>query len=83
VQVARLQDGSRKVRNISEVAGVVDDRVETEDIFVFERVGVAEDGKVQGRFRATGYKPKVLERIRVSGLELPADIFDETLDVNL
>ena len=83
VQVARLQDGSRKVLNISEVAGVVDDRVETEDIFVFERVGVAEDGKVQGRFRATGYKPKVLERLRVSGLELPGDIFDETLDVNL
>lgn len=83
VQVARLQDGSRKITAISEVAGVVDDRVETEDIFVFERLGVNDAGKVQGRFHWTGYKPKVLDRLRVSGIKLPEDIFDEVVEVNL
>ena len=83
VQVARLQDGSRKIIAISEVIGVANDRVETEDIFIFDRTGLTETGKVQGRFRWTGYKPKVLERLRVSGLSLPDELFQETMDVNL
>ncbi len=83
VQVARLQDGSRKIIAISEVTGVANDRVETEDIFIFDRTGLTDTGKVQGRFRWTGYKPKVLERLRVSGLTLPDELFEETMDVNL
>ena len=83
VQVARLQDGSRKIIAISEVVGVANDRVETEDIFIFDRTGLTDTGKVQGRFRWTGYKPKVLERLRVSGLSLPEQLFEETMDVNL
>jgi pilus assembly protein CpaF len=83
VQVARLQDGSRKIVAISEVTGVANDRVETEDIFVFHRLGVSEAGKVQGRFRWTGYRPKVLERLRVSGVTLPESLFHETMEVNL
>ncbi len=83
VQVARLQDGSRKIIAVSEVVGVANDRVETEDIFIFDRTGLTDTGKVQGRFRWTGYKPKVLERLRVSGLSLPDELFQETMDVNL
>ena len=83
VQVSRLQDGSRKMVAISEVVGVKDDRIEVQDIFVFERTGVTDAGKVQGRFRATGVKPRVLDRLRVSGLQLPDSVFNETLDVNL
>jgi pilus assembly protein CpaF len=83
VQVSRLQDGSRKIVAISEVVGVKDDRIEVQDIFVFDRTGVSEAGKVQGRFRATGVKPRVLDRLRVSGLQLPDSVFNETLDVNL
>lgn len=83
VQVARLQDGTRKMISISEVVGVRDDYVETQEIFVFERLGVTDAGKVQGRFKATGVRPKVLERIRIAGIELPANIFDEVLPVNL
>jgi pilus assembly protein CpaF len=83
VQVARLQDGTRKILNIAEVTGIANDRVETEDIFIFERTGVTDAGKVQGRFRSTGYKPKVMERLRISGVELPPSVFAETLDVNL
>jgi pilus assembly protein CpaF len=83
VQVARLQDGSRKIISISEVLGVKDEHVETQDIYVFERIGVNDAGKVQGRFKATGVQPRVLERIRIAGINLPANIFDEVVPVNL
>lgn len=83
LQVSRLQDGTRKILSISEVTGVEEDRVQVEDIFIFDRTGVTDAGKVQGNFRATGYKPKILERIRVSGIRLPEDLFDEVVPVNL
>jgi pilus assembly protein CpaF len=83
VQVSRLQDGTRKILSISEVLGVRDERIQLQEIFLFERVGVTDAGKVQGRFRATGLVPKALERLRVSGIQLPQHIFDETVNVNL
>ena len=83
VQVSRLQDGTRKILSISEVLGVKDEKVEIQEIFTFERTGVNDAGKVQGRFRATGVTPKILERLRVSGIQLPASIFDEVVPVNL
>jgi len=83
VQVSRLQDGTRKIINIAEVHGVKDERVDVRDVFLFERIGVTESGKVQGRFRSSGEKPKILERLKVSGVEVPASIFDEVVDVNL
>ncbi len=82
VQVSRLQDGTRKIMAISEVLGAADDRVELQDIFVFERTGVNDSGKVQGRFKGTGVKPKMLERLRISGINVPLGIFDEVLAVN-
>ncbi len=83
VQVSRLSDGSRKILNIAEVTGVEKGRVETQDIFFFERTGVRDDGKVQGRFRWSGVKPKMLERLRIMGIPLPDGVFDEVMDVNL
>jgi len=83
VQLARLQDGSRKILSIAEVLGVKDEQIRLQDIFVFERTGVADAGKVQGRFRATGVIPNLMERLKVSGVELPASIFHEELPVNL
>jgi pilus assembly protein CpaF len=56
--------------------------VETQDIFVFERTGVSDAGKVQGRFKATGVQPKVMERLRISGIQMPANIFDEVVEIN-
>ena len=82
VQVARLQDGSRKIVNISEVAGVAGSRIEVDDIFVFERRGISDGGKVQGRFRATGVKPRVLDRLRITGVHLDHGVFDAAMDVN-
>jgi pilus assembly protein CpaF len=83
VQVARLQDGSRKVISIAEVAGVEDEHIQLQELFTFERTGVSDAGKVQGKFRATGVRPRLLERFRVSGIELPESIFSETVEVNL
>jgi pilus assembly protein CpaF len=83
LQVARLQDGSRRILTVAEVTGVESDRVRTEDIFVFDRTGLSESGKVQGRFRWTGYRPRVLERFRMMGVKLPDSIWDEVLEVNL
>lgn len=82
VQVSRLQDGSRKIMNVSEVLGVKDDRVDVQDIFVFDRTGVNDAGKVQGRFRGCGHEPKILERLRISGITVDPAIFDEVVEVN-
>ena len=82
-QLSRLQDGTRKVLSISEVLGVKDDRLEMQEIFAFERAGVSDSGKVQGRFRGAGVEPKILERLRVSGITLPPGLFSETTSVNL
>ena len=83
VQVSRLQDGTRKILSISEVLGVKDDKVDLQEIFAFERTGVSDAGKVEGRFHATGVEPRILDRLRVSGIQLPAGIFGETAGVNL
>ena len=83
VQVSRLQDGTRKILSISEVLGVRDDQIQMQEIFTFARIGVTDAGKVQGRFRATGTPPKMLERLRVSGIQLPPKIFEEVVSVNL
>jgi pilus assembly protein CpaF len=83
VQVSRLQDGSRKLLNISEVAGVQDDQVVVNDIFRFERTGVTEAGKVQGYFHCVDKEPKVLERLRIAGVQLDPSCFGERLEINL
>jgi pilus assembly protein CpaF len=83
VQVSRMQDGSRKIINISEVLGVENDRIALQDIFVFERTGLTDAGKVQGRFRSTRVVPKTLERLRIAGIQIPQSAFDEVVEVNM
>src|SRR5712671_3065725 len=63
VQVSRMADGTRKVTSISEVTGMEGDIITMQDIFVFERSGIGANGKVTGRFRATGIRPKCSERL--------------------
>jgi pilus assembly protein CpaF len=76
VQIARLSDGTRKVTAISEITGMERDVITMQDIFVFEKIGVDEDGRVRGRFRATGIRPKCSERFAASGVQLPAQMFE-------
>jgi pilus assembly protein CpaF len=78
VQVTRLADGTRKITGISEITGMEGDVITMQDIYVFERTGLGPNGKVQGRFRATGIRPKCSDRIAASGIRLPADMFEHT-----
>jgi len=74
VHLERLRDGSRKIVNITEVTGMEGDVITMTDIFVFEQSGI-ENGKVVGRLRPTGLRPKFMDKIEASGLHLPASIF--------
>src|SRR4051794_25607602 len=81
VQQTRLSDGTRKVTSVSEITGMEGDIITMQEIFMFEKVGVTQDGKVIGRFRATGVRPKVCERLRASGIHLPTDMFEGVTEV--
>ena len=81
LQVARLSDGTRKVINISEITGVDENVISMHDIFTFQRKGIA-NGKVVGQFQSSGIRPRFLERLRVSGVHLPNDLFDRVMEVN-
>src|SRR2546423_1121862 len=70
----RLKDGSRKIVNITEVQGMEGDVIVMQDIFVFEQTAVVE-GKIQGRLRPTGIRPKFVEKVDASGIHLPPNVF--------
>ena len=76
VQIARMPDGTRKVSAISEITGMEQDVITMQDIFVFERAGLTQEGKVTGRFRATGVRPKCAERLATMGIRLPIEMFE-------
>jgi pilus assembly protein CpaF len=75
VHQARLSDGTRKITHITEVVGMEADIITLQDIFVFEQTGVDERGRVQGRHRATGIKPKCLDKLRTAGIVIPDEFF--------
>jgi pilus assembly protein CpaF len=81
IQIARLSDGTRKVMTISEVTGMEGDVICMQDIFVFERVGIDENGKVRGAFRASGIRPKFADRLATAGCRLHPAIFDSRTEV--
>jgi pilus assembly protein CpaF len=78
VQVSRQSDGTRRVTGITELTGMEGEIITSQDIFVFEKTGLRQDGKVLGRFRATGVRPKCSDRLAASGIRLPADMFEHT-----
>jgi pilus assembly protein CpaF len=77
IHVARMADGSRKVQAVTEIVGMEGEVIALQDIFVYHRIGVGEDGRVAGQFRATGIRPRFADRLAVAGVPLPADIFSE------
>jgi pilus assembly protein CpaF len=81
VQAARLSDGSRRVMNITEVTGMEGDMVTLQDIFVFEKRGVSAEGKVLGRFCATGIRPKFSDKLLAAGFQLSPELFDQSVEV--
>jgi len=72
IQVARLTDGTRRIVSISEITGMEGDTIAMQEIFQFERTGVDGAGKVLGRFRTTGIRPRFAERFQQYGMQLPA-----------
>jgi pilus assembly protein CpaF len=81
VQLTRLSDGTRKVTAVSEITGMENDVITMQDIFVFERAGLAPGGRVVGRFRATGIRPLCSERLAASGRPLAAGMFEHVQQV--
>jgi len=81
IQQTRMSDGTRKVTSISEITGMEGDVITMQEIFTFEKLGITAEGKVIGRFRATGVRPKVCERLKASGVHLPPDMFEGVTEV--
>ncbi len=82
VQVSRFSDGTRRITHITECVGMEGDLITMQDIFVFEKTGLTEGGRVTGRFRATGIRPKFYERLRAAGMQLPASIFQTVVEIS-
>jgi pilus assembly protein CpaF len=76
VQVTRLSDGTRKVVSLAEITGMEGDVVSMQDIFVFRKRGVRDNGEVLGEFIPTGIRPKFAEKLLVSGIQLPMSMFE-------
>ena len=74
VHQSRLKDGTRRITNITEVQGMEGDVIVMQDVFVFEQTGVVE-GKIQGRLKPTGIRPKFVEKFEVQGIHLPPGLF--------
>jgi pilus assembly protein CpaF len=72
IQVARLTDGTRRIVSISEITGMEGETIAMQEIFQFERTGLDSSGRVLGRFRHTGIRPRFAERLQQYGMQLPA-----------
>jgi pilus assembly protein CpaF len=81
VQISRFNDGTRRITYLSEITGMEEDIVSMQDVFVFEKKGVSPDGRVLGNFTATGIRPKFAERLKASGINVPAAWFEHTFSV--
>jgi len=77
IQVARLSDGTRRISTISEITGMEGETITMQDVFIYERRGVDQNGRVIGRFRPTGVRPRFAERLKVYGMQLPRSFFEE------
>jgi pilus assembly protein CpaF len=81
IQIARMSDGTRHITHVTEITGMNEDIVSMQDIFLFEKRGIGLTGKVLGRFFATGVVPKFAERFKASGIGLPPNFFEHSLEI--
>lgn len=75
VQQSRLRDGSRRITHLTEVQGMEGDVIILQDVFVFQQQGKDENDRVRGEFKATGIRPKFLEKLAAGGIQVPNEIF--------
>ena len=83
IHLARLSDGTRKVVKVTEIVGMENDVITTQDIFAFEHEGVDGEGRVIGHHRATGVRPKFSERLARAGIQMSPDVFDPSRRVKV
>ncbi len=76
VHLARHTDGTRRLEAVSEITGMEGDVISMQDIFVFDRHGIDEEGKILGRYVATGVRPRFAERCRIYGVPLAEELFN-------
>jgi pilus assembly protein CpaF len=82
VQCARMSDGTRKVMNVAEITGMDEGVISMHDIFTFVKKGIGPGGNIIGTFRPSGIRPRFLERLRVAGVLLPAELFEKSMEVS-
>jgi pilus assembly protein CpaF len=76
VHVSRLTDGSRKLVSLQELTGMEGETINLQEIFLFEQTGLDANGVVKGRFKATGIRPRFVEKLKARGIQVPQDLFD-------
>jgi pilus assembly protein CpaF len=81
IQVARMNDGTRRITHITELTGSYSDSVSMNDLFLFEKKGLNSAGKVKGRFHSTGILPKFVEKLSAAGLSLPHNLLNHSEEV--
>ena len=81
VQISRFNDGTRRITHLSEITGMEDDVVSMQDVFIFEKEGISAEGRVLGAFTSTGIRPKFAEKLKASGISVPASYFDHSLKI--
>jgi pilus assembly protein CpaF len=81
VQLSRMSDGTRRVTHLTEITGMDEEVVSMQDIFVFEKQGIGPNGRVIGQFSATGIRPKFADKLKASGITLPASLFEQTVQI--
>jgi pilus assembly protein CpaF len=82
VQISRLSDGTRKVVNISEITGLDESVINMHEIFTFQKKGISPSGTVVGVFQPSRIRPRFMEQLQVSGIQLRNDIFDHVMEVS-
>ena len=82
VQATRLSDGTRKVTSITEITGMEENVITTQEIFRFDKRGIGPDGRVVGAFEPSRIRPRFLDRLRVAGIVLPMSLFERETPVN-
>ena len=81
VQVARQADGTRRITHITELTGAYSDVISMSDLFVFEKKGIGQNGKVKGRFYSTGVMPRIADKLLASGVQLPLSLMDHSVEI--
>jgi pilus assembly protein CpaF len=81
IQAHRLGDGSRRITHITEITGTSGDVVSMQDIFLFEKLGLKPDGKLRGRFYATGIVPKFAEKLKAAGIPMDVNLLNHSVEV--